>query len=87
MKKVFKNKNNNNFYILKEIQWTNKAKKMKQLNQQMKNQSNSYNMKAVNHLKEKSWNKRFIYNSIENYDARKDKNAMANLLGIDEMNC
>ena len=87
MKKVFKNRNNSNFYLLKELQWTNKAMKMNQLNQKIRSQSNPQNMDSINYLKEKSWNKRFIYDSIQNYDASKDKNVLANFLGVDEMNC
>jgi hypothetical protein len=87
MKKVFKNRNNSNFYLLKELQWTNKAMKMNQLNQKIRSQSNPQNMDSINYLKEKSWNKRFIYDNIQNYDASKDKNVLANFLGVDEMNC
>ena len=28
MNKIFRNKNNNNFYYIKELQWTNKAAKV-----------------------------------------------------------
>ena len=87
MKNVFKNRNNSNFYLLKELQWTNKAMKMNQLNQKIRSQSNPQNMDSINYLKEKSWNKRFIYDNIQNYDASKDKNVLANFLGVDEMNC
>ena len=87
MKQIFKNRNNSNFYYLKELQWTNKAMKMNQLNQYIRNKNNFQGIDSINHLKEKSWNKRFIYDSIQNYDSSKDKNVMANLLGVDEMNC
>ena len=87
MKNIFKNQNNNNFYILKEIQWTNKAMKMNQLNERIKNQRSPKNVDSINSFKEKSWNQRFIYDSIQNYDATKDKNVLANLIGVDEMNC
>ena len=84
MKRVFKNQNNNNFYYLKELQWTNNAMKIKKL---QGNNNNQKYMNSINYLKEKSWNTRFIYNSIQNYDSSRDKNVIANLLGGDEMNC
>ena len=69
-----------NFYYLKELQWTNQAMKLNHLN--AKDDQNS-----VNYLKEKSWNKRFIYNKIQKYDSSKDKNIIANLIKNDNMNC
>ena len=64
MKQIFKNRNNSNFYYLKELQWTNKAMKMNQLNQYIRNKNNFQGIDSINHLKEKSWNKRFIYDNI-----------------------
>ena len=84
MKKVFRNKNNSNFYYLKELQWSNKALKSNTLYPQI---LNNQERNTINYLKEKSWNKRFIYDKIQNYDSTKDKNVIANLLNIDEMNC
>ena len=82
MKKIFKYRNNSNFYHLKQLQWSNKAMKGNKLIR-----NNSQNIDSINYLKEKSWNKRFIYDKIQNYDSTKDKNVFANLLNMDEMNC
>ena len=87
MKKIFKYRDNHNFYLLKEIQWTNKAMKLNQLNPCLKDSTNFQNFDPINYMKEKSWNKRFIYNRIQDYDSTKDKNVIANLYNIDEMNC
>ena len=64
MKKVFRNKNNSNFYYLKELQWSNKALKSNTLYPQI---LNNQERNTINYLKEKSWNKRFIYDKIQNY--------------------
>ena len=87
MKNVFQNKNNNNFYHIKELQWTNQAMKLNPLNIKNNIQNNQNNINSVNYLKEKSWNKRFIYNKMQKYDSAKDKNVMASMLKNDEMNC
>ena len=87
MKKVFQTKNNDNFYHIKEIQWSNKAMKLIPLNAKVKNKNNLQFINPDNYLKEKSWNKRFIYNKIQNYDSAKDKNVVANFSKNDEMNC
>ena len=87
MKKIFKYRDNPNFYYLKEIQWTNKALKFNQLNHCLKDRANFQNIDPINYMKEKSWNKRFIYNRIQDYDSAKDKNVIANLYNLDEMNC
>ena len=87
MKKVFQTKNNDNFYYLKELQWSNKAMKLNPLNPQIRSKNNIQNVNQSNFLKEKSWNKRFIYNKIQNYDSAKDKNVVASFSKNDEMNC
>ena len=87
MKKMFQTKNNNNFYYLKELQWSNEAMKLNKLNIKMKNQNNFQNKNPVNYFKEKSWNKRFIYGKIQNYDSSKDKNVIANISKNDDFNC
>ena len=88
MKKVFQARNNDNFYHLKELQWSNKAMKLNQLNAQIINPNNNIqNKNSINYLKENSWNKRFIYNKIQDYDSAKDKNFIASKSKNDEMNC
>ena len=87
MKKVFQTKNNNNFYYLKELQWSNQAMKLNPFNQIIKNQNNIQNINPANYIKEKSWNKRFIYNKIQNYDSAKDRNFIASISKNDDMNC
>ena len=88
MKKVFQARNNDNFYHLKELQWSNKAMKLNQLNSQIINPNNNIqNKNSINYLKENSWNKRFIYNKIQDYDSAKDKNFIASKSKNDEMNC
>ena len=87
MKKVFQAKNNDNFYYLKELQWSNKAMKLNPLNPKVRNKNNLQNINQANFLKEKSWNKRFIYNKIQNYDSAKDKNVVASFSKNDDMNC
>ena len=87
MKKMFRTKNNRNFYFIKEIQWSNKAMKINQLNPNNNNQNSIQNINSSNLLKEKAWNKRFVYNKIQNYDASKDKNIFAHFAKNDEMNC
>ena len=87
MKKIFKYRDNPNFHYLKEIQWTNKAMKFNQLNPCLKDRANFQNIDPINYMKEKSWNKRFIYNRIQDYDSAKDKNVMASMLKNDDMNC
>ena len=82
---MFQSKNKNkNFYYIKEIQWSNRAMKLNQLNAQINNKNNIQNK---NSIKENLWNKRFIYNKIQNYDSSKDKNVIANLPKNEEMNC
>ena len=87
MKKIFQTKNNNNFYLLKEIQWTNKAMKLNPLSSQFKNTNKLKNKDSMNYLKEKSWNKRFIYDKIQKYDTSRDKNFLASISKNDDMNC
>ena len=87
MKKLFQSKNNNNFYFLKEIQWSNKAMKLNPLISQFKNTNKLKNKSPLNYCKEKSWNKRFIYDKIQNYDSSKDRNFIASISRNDVMNC
>ena len=87
MKKLFQTKNNNNFYFLKEIQWSNKAMKLNPINSQFKGTNKLKNKSSVNYCKEKSWNKRFIYDKIQNYDSSKDRNFIASISRNDDMNC
>ena len=85
MKKIFHPKNQNkNFYYIKEIQWSNRAMKLNQLNEKLNNINNIQNK---NTIKEDLWNKRFIYNKMQNYDSSKDKNVIAGITNNDEMNC
>ena len=91
MNPAFRKKNNNNFYYLKELQWTNKAAKLNSLQQKL-NSKNSLNnqpkIEQINLIKEKSWNNRFVYSKIPNYDATKDKNVLdPNLLKVPSCNC
>ena len=91
MNPAFRKKNNNNFYYLKELQWTNKAAKLNTLQQKF-NEQNSQNsqpkLDQMNIMKEKSWNNRFVYSKIPNYDATKDKNVLdPNLLKVPSCNC
>ena len=81
MKKRNETVDNHNFYHLKELQWKNKS------NLRLLDKNYLQNVDSINYLKENSWNKRFIYNKIENYDSSKDKNVMANMLNLDKMNC
>ena len=86
MKKMFEskniNKNHNNFYHIKEIQWSNRAMKKNQINV-----NNADKIQKKNSIKENLWNKRFIYNKIQNYDSSKDKNVIAAISKNEEMNC
>ena len=85
MKKIFQPKNQNkNFYLIKEIQWSNKAMKLNQLNEKL---NNINNIQSKNAIKEDLWNKRFIYNKMQNYDSSKDKNVIAGITKNEEMNC
>ena len=85
MKKIFQPKNQNkNFYLIKEIQWSNKAMKLNQLNAKL---NNINNIQSKNAIKEDLWNKRFIYNKMQNYDSSKDKNVIAGITKNEEMNC
>ena len=52
MKKLFQTKNNNNFYFLKEIQWSNKAMKLNPINSQFKGTNKLKNKSSVNYCKE-----------------------------------
>ena len=53
MKKVFQARNNDNFYHLKELQWSNKAMKLNQINAQIINPNNNIqNKNSINYLKE-----------------------------------
>ena len=81
MKKRTESKDNHNFYHLKELQWKNKS------NLRLFDKNNIQNIDSINYLKENSWNKRFIYDKIQNYDSAKDKNVLANILNLDKMNC
>ena len=81
MKKRNETVDNHNFYHLKELQWKNKS------NLRLLDKNYLQNIDSINYLKENSWNKRFIYNQIQNYDSSKDKNVMANILNLDKMNC
>ena len=88
MKKVFQAKNNEKFYYLKELHWSNKVMKLNQLNTRITNQNNNIqNKNSTNFLKENSWNKRFIYNKIQDYDSTKDKNFIPSLSKNDDRNC
>ena len=81
MNKIFRNKNNNNFYYIKELQWTNKAIKLN-------SQNISSKIEPISYQKEKLWNNRFTYSKIPKYDAAKDKNVInPNLLKIPIKNC
>ena len=85
MKKIFQPKNQNkNFYLIKEIQWSNKAMKLNQLNAKL---NNINNIQSKNAIKEDLWNKRFIYNKMQNYDSSRDKNVIAGITKNEEMNC
>ena len=82
---MFQSKNKNkNFYYIKEIQWSNRAMKLNQLNEKLNNINNIQNK---NTIKEDLWNKRFIYYKMQNYDSSKDKNVIAGITNNDEMNC
>ena len=87
MKKVFQNKNNNNFYYIKELQWTNKASKLNSQYQKL-NSINTQKIDPISLQKEKTWNTRFIYSKIPSYDSTRDKNVLdPNLLKIPSKNC
>ena len=88
MNKVFRNKNNNNFYYIKELQWTNKANKLNSKYPQLNPQTFTNKLEPISFQKEKFWNNRFIYSKIPTYDAAKDKNVLdPNLLKIPTKNC
>ena len=91
MNPAFRKKNNNNFYYLKELQWTNKAAKLNSLQKKLNSQNpinNQPKIEQMNLIKEKSWNNRFVYSKIPNYDATKDKNVLdPNLLKFPSCNC
>ena len=91
MNPEFKKKNNNNFYYLKELQWTNKAAKLNSLQQKLNSQNlqnSQLKLEQMNLIKEKSWNNRFVYSKIPNYDSTKDKNVLdPNLLKVPSCNC
>ena len=88
MNKVFRNKNNNNFYYIKELQWTNKATKLNSKYPQLNPQIITNKIEPLSFQKEKLWNNRFIYSKIPTYDAAKDKNVLdPNLLKIPTKNC
>ena len=81
-------KNNNNFYYIKELQWANRAAKLNSLYPKINQQSNQPIIDPIASQKEKSWNNRFVYSKIPNYDATKDKNVIdPNLLKIPKNNC
>ena len=88
MNKIFRNKNNNNFYHIKELQWSNKASKLNSYYPKVASVSNSPKFDPFSYQQEKSWNNRFIYSKIPKYDAAQDKNVIdPNLLKIPSMNC
>jgi hypothetical protein len=91
MNPAFRKKNNNNFYYLKAMQWANKAAKINSLQKNLNvqnTQNNQPNINQINLKKEKSWNNRFVYSKIPNYDAAKDKNVLdPNLLKVPSCNC
>ena len=87
MKKNFRNKSNKNFYQLKNLKWTTKEMKINQFNSENKNQNYLKKSDSMNNLKEKPWNKGFIYENIYNYNTTKHKNVFINEIGTNEMNC
>ena len=87
MKKNFRNKSNKNFYQLKNLKWTTKEMKINQFNSENKNQNYLKKSDSMNNLKEKPWNKGFIYENIYNYNTTKHKNGFINEIGTNEMNC
>ena len=87
MKKVFQNKNNNNFYYIKKLQWNNKASKLNTQYPKL-NSINSQNIDPISFQKENFWNNRFVYSKIPPYDSAQDKNVLdPNLLKIPTKNC
>ena len=88
MNMQFNNRNNNNFYYIKELQWSNKAGKLNKYYSKIDSQNLTGKIDPITYQKEKLWNKRFVYSKIPNYDAAKDKNVIdPNLLKIPKMNC
>ena len=81
MKKRTETFDNDNFYHLKELHWKNQS------NKKLIDKNYLQNIDSNTYLKENAWNKRFIYNKIQNYDSSKDKNVIANIFNIDKMNC
>ena len=81
MKKRTETFDNDNFYHLKKLQWKNQS------NMKLIDKNYLQNIDSNTYLKENAWNKRFIYNKIQNYDSSKDKNVIANIFNIDKMNC
>lgn len=84
----FGKKNNNNFYYIKELQWSNKASKSNSYYPILNSKNISTKIDPISYQKEKLWNNRFIYSKIPKYDAAKDKNVLdPNLLKVPKMNC
>ena len=61
--------------------------KINQFNSENKNQNYLKKSDSMNNLKEKPWNKGFIYENIYNYNTTKHKNVFINEIGTNEMNC